>query len=248
MNSCEKYEELISRLIDEDLTDEESSQLQQHMAECEECRKLYDYMFGISEAMDESLEELPEGLHENIMAQVNRAATIQKNRVRTSKIIRLVTGTAAVAVLVAGVVLATGAGRMGSSQSSMAADARISASPQLAEEAMGEEAPAEIETFPAEAPAEFDAAMEPEAPYTMVDQADTNTGAPAQVTGESLRSFLGGEAYEGDPGEPVQLLTLEDGQFAFYELDGMLLYRDPADGQIYRSDKDVSQLREFIQG
>lgn len=245
MNRCSEYQELISRLIDQDLNEEEERALREHMAECEDCRAMYEFMTQMSDSVAESLEDLPEGLHENIMAQVRRQAIREKNQPR--RILRVVLSTAAVAVLVVGVVFGTGVGRMGKSQAGMMADARMSAAA-VPESAA---APAEFEAVPAEAPAEAEEAIE--APAAGSDTAfDVGvTGWPGEILPDELREFLGGydgQAVEAEPGEPVQILNFDGQEFAFYEVDGALLYRDPADGQIYRSDRSAEQLREFIQG
>ena len=98
MNRCSEYQELISRLIDQDLNEEEERALREHMAECEDCRAMYEFMTQMSDSVAESLEDLPEGLHENIMAQVRRQAIREKNQPR--RILQVVLSTAAVAVLV----------------------------------------------------------------------------------------------------------------------------------------------------
>lgn len=42
MNDCMKYKKLLMGLIDDELTSEEITEVQQHLARCAECRKEYD--------------------------------------------------------------------------------------------------------------------------------------------------------------------------------------------------------------
>ena len=232
MSGCDHYQELISSLIDRELTDEEDRALQEHMAECEDCRAMYAFMSGMSDSLNDSLEDLPEGLHENIMAQVRRQAIREKNRPR--QIWRVVASTAAIAVLVVGVVLATGAGRMGGAQSSMAALSRMDTA---------ESRPEAVMEAPAEAAEEAVPAEEPESAVGAAYDADF-----AYAPVEGLRDFLQGEPAESVTGEITEVVEAQGERFELYEVDGTLFYRDPADGQFYRSDKSLDQVRDYLHG
>ena len=86
MNSCEHYQELISRLVDADVSREEYEELLAHMNTCSRCSALYAVFYDLSEIIgSEESVELPEGLHENIMAGVRRSDLEKKNR-RTRRI------------------------------------------------------------------------------------------------------------------------------------------------------------------
>ena len=81
MNSCEHYQELISRLVDADVSREEYEELLAHMNTCSRCSALYAVFYDLSEIIgSEESTELPEGLHENIMAGVRRSDLEKKNR------------------------------------------------------------------------------------------------------------------------------------------------------------------------
>ncbi len=79
MNGCEYYQELISRLIDGELSEEGRAVLAQHLRECAECAALYDAFSGISEAIGDDMEEVPASLVENVMAHVRRSEILEKN-------------------------------------------------------------------------------------------------------------------------------------------------------------------------
>lgn len=70
MIDCEKCREMISCLLDDELSDAEQSLVREHIAVCPECRRVYDAFCTISGQMHES-EPLPDGLHEKIMNGIN---------------------------------------------------------------------------------------------------------------------------------------------------------------------------------
>ena len=80
MNSCDYYQELISRLVDGDLSREEHEALVEHMKSCSACNAMYAVFHDLSDILAEEEEALPEGLHENIMAGVRRSEIMKKNR------------------------------------------------------------------------------------------------------------------------------------------------------------------------
>jgi hypothetical protein len=70
VNSCEEYQELISRLADGELSADEEAKLRVHMETCPQCRKLYAAFTAISSAAAEELEAPPEDMKDNIMSAV----------------------------------------------------------------------------------------------------------------------------------------------------------------------------------
>lgn len=85
MTECEYYRELISRLADDQLNSGEYSALSAHMDGCPECRAEYAVFIEITRLIKEDQPELPEGLHENIMAGVRRSAIVRTNKRRLSR-------------------------------------------------------------------------------------------------------------------------------------------------------------------
>ena len=100
MNSCERCQELISALIDGEISREEHAALTEHLKSCSSCRAMYEVFRGLSDSLSETPAELPAGLHENIMAGVRRSAMMKKNRRLRSFGLRLAVSAAACAVLV----------------------------------------------------------------------------------------------------------------------------------------------------
>lgn len=69
MTDCEKCREMISCLLDGELSQAEQSFVREHIAACTECRSVYDAFSAVSEQMHEE-EPLPDGLHEKIMSGI----------------------------------------------------------------------------------------------------------------------------------------------------------------------------------
>ena len=80
MNSCEHYQELISRLVDGEVSHDEHEALMEHMKTCSRCNAMYAVFHDLSDILSEQPEALPAGLHENIMADVRRSDLRRKNR------------------------------------------------------------------------------------------------------------------------------------------------------------------------
>jgi len=78
MRNCEYYQELISRSLDDELTVEERKELAVHLASCPSCNQMRQLMADISQMMEEDMEEPPEGLHEDIMAEIRRSEMIKR--------------------------------------------------------------------------------------------------------------------------------------------------------------------------
>lgn len=76
--NCEKYQELISCLIDGEISPEEKSELENHMASCTQCRAMYEDFAALSDMMDSSMAEVPDSLHDKIMSGVRSAKKARK--------------------------------------------------------------------------------------------------------------------------------------------------------------------------
>ena len=71
MSDCTKYIELISSMVDGELSAEQELELRTHIEHCDECRKVYEAFMGISDALSEDLVEPPEMLTKGIMFKIN---------------------------------------------------------------------------------------------------------------------------------------------------------------------------------
>lgn len=181
MSSCEYYQELISRMVDEELSAEEQAVLAPHLEHCPDCAALYQAFQRISGVIAEGLEEPPEALSENVMAALWREQIKNKNR-KTMRWKGPLATAACLAVVIAAAWLMPNMFRAGSAAPAEAPAASDQAAPQDREYALPVEgtdsgsakaavtgaAPeeADLETAPAEAAETFsvdeEAAAEPE--------------------------------------------------------------------------------------
>ena len=69
MIDCEKCREMISCLLDGELSQAEQCLVREHIASCPECRSVYDAFSAVSAQLHEE-EPLPDGLHEKIMSGI----------------------------------------------------------------------------------------------------------------------------------------------------------------------------------
>lgn len=102
MKDCAYYQELISRLIDREITPEEGEELAAHARECESCRAVYTAFVSLSDALSGDFVDAPEELGENVMAEVRRAELWKQNR-KPRRRLRRWAALAACAVLAVGV-------------------------------------------------------------------------------------------------------------------------------------------------
>ena len=139
MREHERIQELISAMVDGELSEEERREVEAHIASCAECQALYEAFSGLSEAME--AEELPDGLHQRIMDRVDLSAKVLR-RQKQLKRLRAAMSLAAAFVVVIGTTLVI----RGWSQSM----GKSGSTPMMAKAAGGA-----AEAQPAAAPAEY---------------------------------------------------------------------------------------------
>ena len=174
MSSCEHYQELISRMIDGELSAREEADLRTHLAECPECAALFSAFSAVSRGIGKNLEDAPYGLRENVMARIRREEIRKKNRLPA--VLRGVLSAAACAAIVFGVYMGVNLSRNTQSAPLAAAAYDSSTAEQkimAVEEAVPEEA-VELEEA-AELPAE-----EPAAGYARTTEAAPEAAADAE--------------------------------------------------------------------
>lgn len=104
MNGCEYYQELISRMLDEDINRDERAELAKHLETCPECAMMYQAFSTLSDTISCDLEEPPENLTDNIMAEIRRSEIVRKNSKRMPRRIKsYIAAAACVAVMIAAV-------------------------------------------------------------------------------------------------------------------------------------------------
>ena len=148
MKDCAYYQELISCLLDRELTVEEGQDLAAHARTCPECQAVYTAFSSLSGMLSDDLIDPPEELGEYVMAEIRRDSI--RERHKAPKLNGKVLSLAAVAVLVIGLgslTLPRLLGRKG---------AAMSAAPQAAVEyAAAEEASTAYGALADDSPADF---------------------------------------------------------------------------------------------
>ncbi len=156
MSQCEHYQELISRMVDGELSAAEERELSEHIESCRECAALFEAFSLISGRIGEDLEEAPFDLRENVMAEIRREEVRRRNRLPS--VLRGVLSAAACVALIFGVYLGVSMTR-GNHLSTAAYDSAAQEEKAAAPE---EAAPRSVES-PAMAAGEISPALESEA-------------------------------------------------------------------------------------
>jgi len=92
MSECEKYLEMISAQIDNELSPEEETELERHLEGCPSCRRVKEAFGAISGAVDEELVQPPEELAASVMQKIresDKCGGDRKEKSRNSKRIYL---------------------------------------------------------------------------------------------------------------------------------------------------------------
>ena len=130
MKDCAYYQELISCLIDRELTVDEGEELAAHARTCPKCQAVYTAFSSLSGMLSKDLADPPEELRESIMSEIRRDSI--RERHKAPKLNRKVLSLAAVAVLVIGIgslTLPRLLGRKGASMNAAAPQAMADDSP-----------------------------------------------------------------------------------------------------------------------
>ena len=262
MEQCAAMQELISRLLDEDLNAAERAALAEHLAVCPECQALYEAFSAVSGALEEQQEEPPARLHENVMAAVRRDAMGKRNR-RARRRWGALLSAAAVAALAIG--LRFGLNRAPAALNTTAVDfaaeeaaAAPEAEPPVEEELLMEapKAARSSADFAAAAQAvpEANAAPTEGAAEQMMMDAAALPASPVCDLSDTLRfaellETLGGEKVtlplERLGEEPALIVRCADGELSLFEVKGALYYYDPVGETLMRtplSREDVYDL------
>lgn len=266
MNRCEEYQELISRMIDDELTADEVSVLAEHLKTCADCAVVFKAFSALSNSTKETMADLPQGLHEQIVAGARRQHIKNANKSKRKPIRNLIAA-AACLVLVVGVTMAFGApGVLLASSAKNAeesaafdvqAETRSAAPPeqlQFSGEADvvvggGAEAPDGEPEAPVEAAAEdgFDAGN----PLSLMMAAPTCLEADAW---EGLRASLAGSKTD------LTVEALADAVYCGFDVrlgdaicsvtvyyhEEIAYFYDPADANIYLSACNLEQLQLLL--
>ena len=256
MSSCENVQELISRMLDEELTPKEAALVEQHRRECPDCAALYAAFRTLSSTLSENLAEPPEALRENVMAELRR----NEIRVRNRRAWRGVLTAAACLLIFIGITQFINPRLDRKSvltektpQSVVTGDfgAMTAASGAMVSAPSAEEEFAAPNSAPMERSASFEADYEAVGEeFRQEDTALKTISLNSKINMKDLMDFLHGEASDlaKDALSPAfsYKLQLSDGYLELYLLDGCLYYRDSVSQQIMRCTCDESALFAFL--
>ena len=88
MREHEYYQELMSRLLDEGLSDAEQEELREHVRECDECRRVFAAFTGMTAALREDLDEPPVDLAGGVMERIRDEGQSVPDRQRKKQPVR----------------------------------------------------------------------------------------------------------------------------------------------------------------
>ena len=276
MSECEKYQALISEMLDDELNESEKAQLAEHLRICPECASLYKAFSGLSQCIKEDCAEMPSEVHENIIAEIRRADIKKKNQKR-KPFKALIATAACAALIIAGAAILSpqrkpsAVYRMGSSE-----NAAGSMETAAAEEASDYAAASENEPMAAAYDSGEDAAVfelpdsdtapEP-APYEnepeeteLIKKNKLTLSPPADgcytLDGEKwagLMELISGEAVEIDPsalGEALFTVCSQDNAAEFcielYSTDTGILYYDFSDSSFYSCSCTLDNILDLL--
>lgn len=141
MKSCEAYQEMISRMLDGDLSKAEREELAEHVKRCPDCAAVYVAFRSVSEQLGGDLAEPPHSLHENVMAEVRRDQLRKKNTAhRSHRRWQSLLAAAACMVLIVAVGLSVPRLRKNGAAAPAEAPVEAPAAAQMAEQALLQEA------------------------------------------------------------------------------------------------------------
>ena len=214
-NRCDVFELLISRKLDNDLSEAEEAALRGHLSTCPDCRALAETLTAVTLSLRGDTAEPPEALASSVMERIDAYHTAPKRRPFRPWAKVLIAASLALVIGAGGFAAWVGTGRMGSSADSAVMEEAV--------EEIAMEAPA------AEAPA---AAMAEEAPAMPMPEPMEDAGAGySTTTAEEDGAWYGnGGAEEAEPEQDTDILarlaalyTLDspafvpEGQEAFFE-------------------------------
>lgn len=105
MRECDEIRELISAMLDGELSEAERAGVEEHIRSCPDCAAVYDSFAAISGTLSADMRDVPAGLHERIMSAVD-VADKQRRLRKINRSVRQCLSAAACLAVVIGSVLA----------------------------------------------------------------------------------------------------------------------------------------------
>ncbi len=272
MSECDKYQEMMSQMLDGELEETARADLAEYLKTCRDCAALYAAFSGISETVAADLEEPPEGLSENIMSGLRRAQIQKNNSRRRSKHLKTILAAAACFGVVIAAAFAmkplieskTAVSYASTADASKEEDATEAAQPRAAQyEAEAQAEKPAAYAYSNEAAADESGDMAQDKASQEVNGLGTASAAGTcqkcyELSNagdwETLSALLSGKDGSLEEDEidslPDYVLTVsgetEDFQVYLYVYQGVLYYTDPANGTLCLAGCSQEQLDSFL--
>lgn len=256
MKACERYELMISALLDGELGERDKAELSAHIVGCERCGALAAAFAAVSGTLTESLEEPPDELRGAVMEKVAAAAEVKRRQNRFMRLTPIIAAAACVAVVAVTLfaanhgVRSAGDTTAGGNEESFVSEPETSAggtdgSASLYGAASGESGGAEPMEAPAPASTAVPAgtAMDGSAPETRSISDTMDGAAPEEAEAESEAAGTVAEREEDVPAAlpelEVEVVAAGDGSFTAEVLDDSSGFFDPGTSLTVLSDETV---------
>ena len=236
MSQCENYQELISRMVDGDLSAREEADLARHIETCPDCAALFQAFSALSHRIGEDLEESPFDLRDNVMAEIRREEIRRRNRIPT--VLRSVLSAAACVALIVGVYLGVSI-----TQGKNLVTAAYEAAPAAAEEKLAP-AEAEVRAMPEAAPAAEEAPAEETADAPMLQ----SNAAPMLGSGQPTLAAAAADKEELAEDAKEETAAEEAAAPESAEATETEAAEAPALEEWKLTNWDLSLLRELLKG
>ena len=210
MTNCSSYQELISRLIDDELDENERAALSDHVRRCPNCAAVYVAFRSLSKSLSSDLIEPPASLQHSIMSEVrqSRIRGFSLRRIPAHRRWSALLATAACLILVVGLGLSLPRLRMDAVQQEASFSTANDAAPQ---EPAYEEKSAQSQRLPMAAPDSAEAKSEEHSLFDAAAESSPGIACLDAARSEALRALLSREPVwlSEAPGDTLSLVYLD---------------------------------------
>lgn len=274
MSDCERWQELMSQMLDDEITPEDAAALRSHMRTCQSCQAMWNLLFTVSHTIQQDIVQPPVELSQSVMARVRAenarnteasgSGRSRKNRDRRLPVWTRAAAAACLVVVIGAVAYASWDGRgMASSSTSLsiraadtaeaetadAADMGMEISGDAMEEAFEEETAEEETAMEAARAVITESAADEAEGLTVCDMDGGYLGSIAPEDEAAFAALLDATAYNASEIEPEDICSVEyQGVIYIFSTtdSGLLLWRDAAEGGSFCSTSSAEALWALI--
>ncbi|MCD8321590.1 MAG: zf-HC2 domain-containing protein [Oscillospiraceae bacterium] len=82
MSDCERWQELMSQMLDDEISQEDAAALRVHMRTCRDCQAMWNMQFSISHAIRQDVVPPPDSLGQGVMARIQGESRRERESAR----------------------------------------------------------------------------------------------------------------------------------------------------------------------